>query len=103
MVLSGSPGGDCGCASRERAGVAGLATSVLPLSGPASARDDCHSPPLPECRAGHTAGCPLPGEFLLPGRGTTQQAGGGSQVGKEKFRVGVIGTAPEVAVVEKVP
>lgn len=39
MVLSGSPGGDCGCASRERAGVAGLATSVLPLSGPASARD----------------------------------------------------------------
>uniref|UniRef100_A0A286ZXR9 Actin related protein 2/3 complex subunit 4 n=1 Tax=Sus scrofa TaxID=9823 RepID=A0A286ZXR9_PIG len=40
MVQSGRPGGDCGCASRERAGVAGLATSVLPLSGPASARDE---------------------------------------------------------------
>lgn len=39
MVPSGSPGGDRGCASRERAGIAGLATSVLPLSGPASARD----------------------------------------------------------------
>lgn len=39
MVPSGSPGGDRGCASRERAGVAGLATSALPLSGPASARD----------------------------------------------------------------
>lgn len=39
MVVSGSPGGDCGCASRERAGVAGLATSALPLSGPASTRD----------------------------------------------------------------
>ncbi|XP_031517439.1 actin-related protein 2/3 complex subunit 4 isoform X4 [Papio anubis] len=79
MVPSGSPGGDSGCASRERAGIAGLATSVLPLSGPASARDDCHSPPLPECRAGHIAGCPLPGELLLPGCGTTQQAGSGSQ------------------------
>ncbi|XP_050634687.1 actin-related protein 2/3 complex subunit 4 isoform X4 [Macaca thibetana thibetana] len=79
MVPSGSPGGDRGCASRERAGIAGLATSILPLSGPASARDDCHSPPLPECRAGHIAGCPLPGELLLPGCGTTQQAGSGSQ------------------------
>jgi hypothetical protein len=49
---------------------------------------DCHSPPLPECRAGHAAGCPLPGELFLPGRGTTQQAGGGSQVWKEKVRVG---------------
>ena len=39
MVRSGRPGGDCGCASGERAGVAGLATSALPLSGPASARD----------------------------------------------------------------
>ncbi|XP_050634684.1 actin-related protein 2/3 complex subunit 4 isoform X1 [Macaca thibetana thibetana] len=39
MVPSGSPGGDRGCASRERAGIAGLATSILPLSGPASARD----------------------------------------------------------------
>lgn len=55
MVTSGSPGGDCGCASRERAGVAGPATSALPLSGPASARDgesagpparDAPSPPL---------------------------------------------------------
>lgn len=45
---------------------------------------DCHSPPLPECRAGHTAGCPLLGEFLLPGRGTTQQAGSRSQVLEEK-------------------
>lgn len=39
MVPPGSPGGDCGCAARERAGVAGPATSALPLSGPASARD----------------------------------------------------------------
>ncbi|XP_023392672.1 actin-related protein 2/3 complex subunit 4 isoform X1 [Pteropus medius] len=43
MVPSGSPGGDCGCASRERAGVAGLATSALPLSGPASARNGLSS------------------------------------------------------------
>lgn len=55
---------------------------------------DCHSPPLPECRAGHTAGCPLPGEFLLPGRGTTQQARGGSQVGREEVGVGVMSAAP---------
>lgn len=46
MVPSGSPGGDCGCASRERAGVAGLATSVLPLSGPASARNGERAGPL---------------------------------------------------------
>lgn len=39
MVPPGSAGGDCGCASRGRAGVAGPGTSVLPLSGPDSARD----------------------------------------------------------------
>lgn len=33
---------------------------------------DCHSSPLPECRAGHAAGCPVPGKFLFAGRGTTQ-------------------------------
>lgn len=39
VVPPGSAGGDCGCASRERAGVAGPGTSALPLSGPDSSRD----------------------------------------------------------------
>ena len=54
MVRSGRPGGDCGCASGERAGVAGLATSALPLSGPASARDGERAGPRardPRCSA----------------------------------------------------
>ncbi|CAO2606140.1 Actin-related protein 2/3 complex subunit 4 [Lemmus lemmus] len=41
MVPPGSAGGDCGCASRERASVAGPGTSALPLSGPDSSRDVC--------------------------------------------------------------
>lgn len=47
MVQSRRPGGDCGCASREREGGAGLATSALPLSGPASARDGERRAPGP--------------------------------------------------------
>ena len=69
----------------DKFGIAGLATSALRLSCPASVHDDCHSPVLPECGADHAAGCPLLGGFLLPDSGTTQQAGSGSQKNSDSF------------------
>lgn len=79
MVQSGRPGGDCGCASRERAGVAGLATSVLPLSGPASARDGEREPgPGPGTPTVLSSGSGFGGDAALQRRGAEPWGAGGA-------------------------
>lgn len=80
MVQSGRPGGDCGCASGERAGVAGRATSALPLSGPASARDGERAGPRARDPRFLPLGSGSGGDATLERRGPGPRDAGGAGV-----------------------